>query len=81
MGSISIDQWRGRIGAFAGGFNASETKASKTSKLRSFSIIGIALSTLPMLLVYAVIVQSLLLQAGVEKNPGPNQGYFINVIN
>ena len=45
MGSISIDQWRGRIGAFAAGFNASETKVSKTSKLRSFCIVGTILLT------------------------------------
>ena len=74
MGSVTIEQWRGRIGSFSGGLVSFKLKRSNNSRSFNFSITGQVLGILSTLLVYSTINLSLLLQSGVERNPGPFQG-------
>lgn len=74
MGSITIDQWRGRIGSFAGSLRASQSNNSTKTKFFAFSKPVKLLIIFSSFLVYAVITRSLLLKAGVERNPGPSTG-------
>ena len=71
MGSVSIQQWRTSIGSFMGG-------GIKKSRLTSKVIHGLHIQgsanmivISAMLLVYANITQMLLVNSGVELNPGP----------
>ena len=71
---MSIVQWRCRIGAFAGGIASYKLPNIKSgSRFRLQNKLQRIL-ILAMVLVYANITQSLLVNAGVELNPGPKNG-------
>ena len=76
MSSVSIDQWRMRIGAFSGGGRFSTILSSVIKTKKGFKVQGAGQSVilLSMLLVFSNITQMLLLEAGVERNPGPVSG-------
>ena len=68
--TTTIDQWRSVIGSF-GRFRSSHAGkvVDGMSALESPSLI---LMTVALLLVYSNIMEILLLRAGIEANPGPN---------
>ena len=76
MGSISIEQWRSRIGAFGGSTAAHRSYSIERATTGSLTVHGQGhfILIMAMLLVYANITQMLLVQAGVERNPGPTNG-------
>ena len=73
MTSITIDQWRCRIGAFSGNNVSTNPIALIETKRIELKKHGHVLLILSMVLVYANILQILLVKAGIEPNPGPNQ--------
>ncbi len=70
MGSISIEQWRCRIGAL-GGKTAGRIRPKQVNGLQGRKSAKLVL-VMAMLLVYADITQTLLIRSGIEVNPGPN---------
>ena len=70
MGSISIEQWRCRIGA-EGGKTVGRILVKQMNVLHRCRSVKLVL-LMAMLLVYADITHTLLIISGIEVNPGPN---------
>ena len=69
--STTIDQWRSAIGHFGGGALASGGMAVPGAPTQGIASLYVLITAL--ILVYSNITAILLLRAGIEANPGPDQ--------